>query len=66
MSSVSTVLYELPAHVTRPSAFQTAANVTFENSGHVIPIKMQNEDDEALLDAICSVCSVARLQSGML
>lgn len=46
VSSISTVLYELPGHVTRPSAFQTAANVTFKDSGHasVEPIKMQKWD----------------------
>lgn len=34
VSSVSTVIHELPGRMTRPSAFQAAANVTFKRSGH--------------------------------
>ncbi len=42
VSSVSTVMHELPGHVPRPSAFQAAANGTFKNGGYasVAPIKM--------------------------
>lgn len=49
------MIHELPGHVTRPSAFQTAANGTFKRRGHasVAPVQMQSEDDEAFLDAIC-------------
>lgn len=49
VSSVNTVIYELPGHVTCPSAFQAVANVTFKCSDHtrVAPIKMQS--DEAFL-----------------
>lgn len=34
VSSVSTVIHELPGRVTRRLAFQAAANVTFKRSGH--------------------------------
>lgn len=60
-------MHELPGHVTRPSALQAAANVTFKNGGHasVAPIKMRNEDNEASLDAIRGMCSVDHLRSGV-
>lgn len=48
VSSVSAVLYELSGHVTRPSAFQNAGECN---------VKMQNGDNEAVLDAVSLACN---------